>query len=251
MYSFQDKVIFVTGSSSGIGKSIILGFSELGASVIVHGNKNLVAAEQLVAQIVAKGKKALLVSGDVTNAKQVQKMVSKIEQEFGRVDVLVNNAGSMVKRSRIEDMEEELWEQIFNVNLKSAFLVTKSVVPLMKKQGKGRIINVTSIAARNGGGNGAVAYASAKGGLSTFTRGLAKELIADHIYVNGIAPGFIETPFHSNTSEEMRVNMTKQIPLGREGMPEEMVGAVLFLASDAASYITGEIIEVNGGLLMD
>ncbi|WP_413357178.1 3-oxoacyl-ACP reductase family protein [Robertmurraya sp. 2P01SA] len=251
MYSFQDKVVFVTGSSSGIGKSIVLGFSELGASVIVHGNRNIIEAEKLVEQINEKGNKALLVTGDVTDAQQINEMVAKIDQEFGRVDVLVNNAGSMVQRSKIEDMDEELWDRIFNVNVKSAFLVTKAVLPLMKKQAKGKIINVTSIAARNGGGGGAVAYASAKGALSTFTRGLAKELIEDHIYVNGIAPGFIGTPFHSNTSEEMKKNMEKQIPMKRVGAPEEMVGAILFLASDAASYITGEVIEVNGGLLMD
>lgn len=251
MYSFQDKVVFVTGSSSGIGKSIVLGFSEQGASVIVHGNRNISEAEKLVQEIIAKGNKALLVTGDVTDAQQINEMVAKIEKAFGRVDILVNNAGSMVQRSKIEDMDEELWDRVFNVNLKSAFLVTKAVLPLMKKQETGKIINVTSIAARNGGGGGAVAYASAKGGLSTFTRGLAKELIEDHIYVNGIAPGFIGTPFHSNTSEEMKQNMAKQIPMGRVGAPEEMVGAILFLASDAASYIIGEVIEVNGGLLMD
>jgi 3-oxoacyl-[acyl-carrier protein] reductase len=164
---------------------------------------------------------------------------------------LMNNAGSLIKRTKFEDLDEELWDRVMDVNLKSVYLVTKAVLPLMKEQGKGKIINVTSVAARNGGGIGALAYAASKGGVSTLTRGLAKELVQYHILVNAIAPGVITTPFHDRFSTpEMRKNMISQIPLGREGTPDETIGAALFLASSYADYITGEIIEVNGGQLM-
>ncbi|MBO8162111.1 MAG: SDR family oxidoreductase [Brevibacillus sp.] len=252
MYSFAGKVVWITGSSSGIGRAMAVAFAEHGADVIVHANKNITSAKKVVEEIQQKGRSAILVQGDVANARQVQQMVSEIENAFGRLDILVNNAGSMLQRCRIEEMDEALWDQVININLKSAFLVTKAILPIMKRQKQGKIINITSLAARNGGGFGAVAYAAAKGGLSTFTRGLAKELVEYNILVNGIGPGVIATPFHDRyTPEQMRLNAIKQIPLGREGTPEETVGAALFLASDYASFITGEIIEVNGGQLMD
>lgn len=252
MYSFLNKLVWVTGSSSGIGRSIALAFAEHGADVIVHGNSNITGAEQVAEEIRNMGRKAMVVHGDLSKAEKVQQIVTQIDKSFGKLDILVNNAGTMLKRCRIEDMDEELWDQVFDTNLKSAFLVTKSVLPIMKRQNHGNIINMTSLAARNGGGPGAVAYAAAKGGLSTFTRGLAKELVQYNIRVNGIGPGVIATAFHDRYSpEQMRQNALKLIPLGREGAPEETAGAALFLASDFASFITGEIIEINGGQLMD
>ena len=251
MDSFKGQVVWITGSSTGIGRSAAKEFSENGADVIVHANSNIDQAQSLVEEILSKGKRAFLVQGDVSNKEQVESMVEKIDQEFGKIDILVNNAGALIKRSRLEDLEEELWDQIMDVNLKSVYLVTKAVLPLMKKQGKGRIINITSIAAKNGGGAGSIAYAASKGGVSTLTKGLAKDLIEYNILVNAVAPGVITTPFHDKYSTlEQRAKAVEQIPMGREGTAEETVGSILFLASKYANYITGEIIEVNGGQLM-
>ncbi|SDQ16608.1 SDR family NAD(P)-dependent oxidoreductase [Virgibacillus salinus] len=252
MFTFENQVVWVTGSSTGIGRSIALAFAGHGAKVVVHGNSNIEKAEQVLNTIRAKGNKALLVKGDVTDRDQVESMVSEIKAHFDRIDVLINNAGTMVKRSEIASIDMESWKKIFDINVNSVLNVTQSVLPIMKEQRKGRIINITSIAARNGGGGGAVAYASAKAAVSTFTRGLAKEVVDDNIYVNGIAPGIIRTPFHDKYStKEMREKMASQVPMKREGEPEEIAGAAMYLASNYANYITGEIIEVNGGLLMD
>src|SRR5690606_12615062 len=158
-------------------------FAEHGADVIVHCNSSEAEAKQVVEEIEKMGRKALLVKGDVSNKDEVDNMVAQIKETFGRIDVLMNNAGSMVKRARLEELDEELFDRIINVNLKSVYLVTKAVVPMMKEQGKGRIINVTSVAARNGGGPGSLAYAASKGGVSTLTRGLAKDLVEYNILV--------------------------------------------------------------------
>ena len=252
MFSFEGKVVWVTGSSTGIGRAIAVKFAECGADVVVHGNSNAAEAEITLKEVQDKGAKAHLVIGDVTDRKQVDGMVEEIKIKFGRIDVLINNAGTMVQRARIEDLEIETLEKIININFTSVFHVTQAVLPLMKTHGQGNIINMTSIAARNGGGGGAVAYAAAKGAVSTFTRGLAKELAGNNIRVNGIAPGIITTPFHDRYSTpELRKAMASQVPLGREGTPEEIAGTAVYLASDIAGYITGEIIEVNGGLLTD
>jgi 3-oxoacyl-[acyl-carrier protein] reductase len=187
----------------------------------------------------------------VSNSGDVRRMTEEVEDRYGRIDVLVNNAGSLIERRTLEEMTEDLWDRVMEVNLKSVYLCSQAVLPLMKRQEKGRIINVTSVAARNGGGPGSAAYATAKGGVSTLTRAMAKELVADGVLVNGIAPGVIATPFHERfTPPKVRDQIAQGIPLGREGTPEETVGAVLFLASSAADYLVGEIIEINGGLLM-
>ncbi|QBP42622.1 SDR family NAD(P)-dependent oxidoreductase [Paenisporosarcina antarctica] len=252
MFSFTEKVVWVTGSSTGIGRAIALEFAEHGATVIVHGNSNPEEANITLREVQKRNSNAILVLGDVTDRNQVDQMVAEIKNKYDRIDILINNAGSMVKRSKIEDLDQDTLEKIINTNFTSVFHVTQSVLPLMKQQEKGVIVNMTSIAARNGGGVGAVAYAAAKAAVSTLTRGLAKELVNDNIRVNGIAPGIVTTPFHDQFSTpELRERMAGQVPLGREGTPKEVAGAALYLASDYASYITGEIIEVNGGLLMD
>jgi 3-oxoacyl-[acyl-carrier protein] reductase len=248
---FSDEVVWVTGSSTGIGRAIALGFAEEGCRVVVHYNSSEHKAQEVADQIGKLGGETLLVKGDVSDSGDVRRMAGEIENRYGGLDVLVNNAGSLIERRTLEEMTEDLWDRVMEVNLKSVYLCSQAVLPLMKRQGKGRIINVTSVAARNGGGPGSVAYATAKGGVSTLTRAMAKELVADGVLVNGIAPGVIATPFHERfTSPEVRDQITRGIPLGREGTPEETVGAVLFLASSAADYLVGEIIEVNGGLLM-
>jgi 3-oxoacyl-[acyl-carrier protein] reductase len=248
---FSEEVAWVTGSSTGIGRAVAEGFAEQGCRVVVHYNASEDEAREVVEQIESSGGKAALVGGDVSDAGEVKRMVAEIEDRYGRLDILVNNAGSLIERSTLEEMTEDLWDRVMQVNLKSVYLCSQAVLPIMKRQGSGRIINVTSIAARNGGGPGSVAYATAKGGVSTLTRAMAKELISDGILVNGVAPGVITTPFHDRfTPPEMRQGMARSIPMGREGTPEETAGAVLFLASSWADYIVGEIIEVNGGQLM-
>jgi 3-oxoacyl-[acyl-carrier protein] reductase len=219
--------------------------------VAVHYNRSEDEAREVIEQISSSGGEAMLVGGDVSDAGEVERMAREIEDRYGRIDVLVNNAGSLIERRNFSEMTEDLWDRVMSVNLKSVFLCSKAVLPMMKRQGRGRIINMTSVAARNGGGPGSAAYASAKGGVSTLTRAMAKELVSENILVNGVAPGIITTPFHDRfTPPDVRERMTAVIPIGREGTPEEVAGAVLFLASPWANYLVGEIIEVNGGQLM-
>jgi 3-oxoacyl-[acyl-carrier protein] reductase len=252
MYIFEGKIVWITGSSTGIGRAAALEFARLGANIIVHGNRNIDKAKEVAAEIEAMGRQALVVQGDVGSREQVERMTAEVAQAFGRVDILMNNAGSLIKRARLEDLDEALWDETMNVNLKSVYLVTKAALPLLKKSPKGKIINVTSIAARNGGGYGSMAYSASKGAVSTLTRGMAKDLIEYQITVNAISPGTITTPFHDQfTPPDIRAKALTTIPMGREGTPQETIGAAIFLASPYADYITGEIIEVNGGQLMD
>jgi 3-oxoacyl-[acyl-carrier protein] reductase len=248
---FSEEVAWVTGSSTGIGRAAAVALAEQGCRVVVHYNRSEDEAREVVERISSSGGEAMLVGGEVADAGEVKRIVGEIENRYGRVDVLVNNAGSLIERRSFSEMTEDLWDRVMAVNLKSVFLCSQAVLPVMKRQGKGRIINVTSVAARNGGGPGSAAYATAKGGVSTLTRAMAKELVGEGILINGVAPGIITTPFHDRfTPPEMREVMTSGIPIGREGTPEEVAGAVVFLASPAADYLVGEIIEVNGGQLM-
>ena len=248
---FSEEVAWVTGSSTGIGRAAALALAEQGCRVVVHYNRSEDEAREAEREIKASGGDAALVGGDVADAGEVERMVGEIEDRFGRLDVLVNNAGSLIERRTLTEMTEDLWDRVMAVNLKSVYLCSQAVLPMMRRQARGRIINMTSVAARNGGARGSVAYATAKGGVSTLTRAMAKELVGEGILVNGVAPGIITTPFHDRfTPPEMRESMTAAIPIGREGTPEEVAGAVVFLASPAADYLVGEIIEVNGGQLM-
>lgn len=248
---FSEEVAWVTGSSTGIGAASAVALAHQGCRVAVHYNRSEDEAQEVMEKITASGGDAMLVGGDVSDAGEVERMAREVEERYGRLDVLVNNAGSLIERRSFSEMTEDLWDRVISVNLKSVFLCSKAVLPMMKRQGSGRIINMTSVAARNGGGPGSAAYASAKGGVSTLTRAMAKDLVSDNILVNGVAPGVITTPFHDRfTPPDVRENMAAAIPMGREGTPEEVAGAVLFLASPWANYLVGEIIEVNGGQLM-
>jgi len=250
--AFSGEVAWVTGSSTGIGRAVAEGLAREGCRVAVHYNISEGEAREVVNGIEGSGGEAMLVGGDVSDGGEVRRMADEIEDRFGRLDILVNNAGSLLERRSLEEMTEDLWDRVMEVNLKSVYLCSQAVLPVMKRQGRGRIVNITSVAARNGGGPGSVAYATAKGGVSTLTRAMAKELVADNILVNGVAPGVITTPFHDRfTPPDVREKMAGAIPIGREGTPEETAGAVVFLASSAADYLVGEIIEVNGGQLMD
>ena len=248
---FSEEVAWVTGSSTGIGRAAAVALAEQGCRVVVHYNQSEDEAREVVEEITSSGGEAMLVGGDVSEAGEVERMVGEIEDRYGRLDILVNNAGSLIERRSFSEMTEDLWDRVVDVNLKSVFLCSHAVLPMMKRRGKGKIINMTSVAARNGGGPGSAAYASAKGGVSTLTRAMAKELVSDNILVNGVAPGVITTPFHDRfTPPDVRETLAGGIPIGREGTPEEVAGAVVFLASGAADYLVGEIIEVNGGQLM-
>ena len=250
--TFSGEVAWVTGSSKGIGRAIAVGLAEAGCDVVVHYNSSEDEAREVVEKVEAAGRQGFAVRGDVSDSDDMGRMVAEVEENFGRVDVLVNNAGGFVERRTFEEMTEELWDRIMAVNLKSVYLVSQAVLPLMKRQGGGRIVNISSIAARNGGSADSIAYSTAKGGVSTLTRGMAKSFAGDNILVNAVAPGRIDTPLHDVfTPDEKREQAAQGIPLKREGTPEEVSAAVVFLASPKAGYLLGEVIEVNGGLLMD
>jgi len=249
---FKDRVALITGASSGIGRATAEAMAREGARVGVNYCKNQTGAEQTAETIRKAGGEALVVRADVTRAAEVLVMVDAVRKEWGPIDILVNNAGDLIARHSLADMTEEYWDQIMALNLKSAFLCVRAVWQEMAEHKTGCIINVTSIAARNGGGPGAAAYAAAKGGLLTYTKSLAKELAPYGVRVNGIAPGVIATPYHQRYSPgEVFQRFVASIPLGRAGTSEEVADVIVFLASPAARYITGETIEVNGGMLMD
>ncbi len=249
---FDGKVALITGSGTGIGRATAIEFARNGAGVVVNYNVSAPAANEVIDFIKAEGGKAIAVQADITRKKDVDRLIQTALDTFHGIDILVNNAGTLVERKTIEATSEELWDKIMDVNLKSVYLCTQAVIPIMKKKGSGRIINVTSVAARNGGGLGAGHYSAAKAGVLTLTKNLAKELAPTGILVNGISPGVIATRYHDIfTSPENRANAIKSIPLGREGKPEEVAYAILFLASEFATYILGETLEINGGIWMD
>jgi len=255
MQNYMDltgKVAIVTGASSGIGHATALSLAKCGAAVAVNYHNNEIGAELLRKQIVANGGKAVAIQADVTVASDVESLVKRTVEEFGTVDILVNNAGSLIERLRLLEMSEERWDQVVDLNLKSAFLCCKAVASLMMERKTGAIINLSSIAGRNGGALGSLHYSSAKGGLISFTKGLAKELAPFGIRVNAVSPGVIDTPYHEQfSSPEMMKNYVNAIPLGRVGNSEDVAKVIAFLASDASGYLVGETIEVNGGMYMD
>ncbi|WP_232662067.1 SDR family NAD(P)-dependent oxidoreductase [Pseudonocardia sp. TRM90224] len=251
LLDFSGQVVLVTGGGTGIGAAVARGFAACGAQVVVHYNRSREAAEKVVAAIVEAGGNASSVSADLTQPGAADTLVDGVVAQHGRLDVLVNNAGDLLRRTPTTEMTDEQFASVLNLNMTSVFAMCRRVVPVMRGQGGGAIVNVTSIAARTGGAGGSVVYATSKGAVSTFTHGLAKEVAPDGIRVNAISPGVISTPFHErHTSEPMMDAMVATIPMGRTGLPEECVGATLFLASPAMSgYITGQVLEINGGQL--
>jgi 3-oxoacyl-[acyl-carrier protein] reductase len=244
----KGKVALVTGGARDIGRAVSLALAGSGASVAVNYNTSEDRANDLVREIEQSGGKAIAVRGDVTQSSDVARIVSSVTDTFGgKIDVLVNNAGGLLARKKLDEMDEAFWDAVMAINLKSVFLVTKAVVPVMPDGAA--IVNLASLAARDGGGGGAIAYSSAKGAVLTFTRGLSKELAPKKIRVNCVSPGMIDTTFHDTfTSPEIRKAVAGRTSVGREGTPEDVANAVLFLASDASAYITGESIEINGGI---
>jgi len=251
-FDLNGKVALVTGSSSGIGRAAAEALAASGARVAINFHRNEAGAEAARAAITEAGGKAIAVQADVTRASDVESMVKQTVAEFGPIDILVNNAGSLIERLRILELSEERWDEAIDLNLKSAFLCCRAVAASMMERKTGAIINVSSIAGRNGGALGSIHYSTAKGGVITFTKGLAKELAPFGIRVNAISPGVIDTPYHEQfSSAEMMKTYVGMIPLGRIGKPAEVAQVVCFLASDAAGYLAGETIEINGGMFMD
>ena len=222
--------------------------ADLGAKVALSYHRNRQGAEETRDRIVAAGGRAIALAGDVRRAADVRALVDRTATELGPIDILVNNAGSLVARFGILEITEERLNEIVALNFTSAVLASQAVAASMIERRRGAIINVVSIAGHNGGGPGASLYASSKAALASFTKGLAKELAPQGVRVNAVSPGVIDTPFHEVFSTpEMIQNFVKMIPLGRVGTPQECATVIAFLASDAASYVVGETIEVNGG----
>lgn len=245
------KVALITGASSGIGAATATLLAALGARVAIGYHRNREGAETVRDAIAGAGGKAIAIQADVRRADQIRALVQTTVGQLGPIDILINNAGSLVQRQKVLELTEERWDEIMNLNLKSAMLCTQAVAASMIERKTGAIVNIVSIAGRNGGGPGAGCYATAKGGLITFTKSLAKELAPHGVRVNGVSPGVIDTPFHEVFSTpEMIRNFVTGIPLGRVGTSMECANVIAFLASDAASYVVGETIEVNGGQLM-
>ena len=245
------RVALVTGASSGIGAATAVTLADLGAKVALSYHRNREGAEETRDRIVAAGGTAIALPADVRRAEDIRALVQRARAELGPIDILVNNAGSLVARFGIAEITEERLNEIVGLNFTSAVLASQAVAASMIERKRGAIINVVSIAGHNGGGPGASLYASSKAALTTFTKGLAKELAPQGIRVNAVSPGVIDTPFHEVFSTpEMIQNFVKMIPLGRVGTAQECATVIAFLASDAASYIVGETIEVNGGQLM-
>jgi len=241
--------VLITGSSSGIGAATAVLFGRQGCFVGVHYFQTAEGAKKTLKQV-KQGGDGLLLCADVRDKKQVEEMVEQFAQKAGGIDVLVNNAGSLIKREPIESATVDYHEDIFATNVRSIFLVTRAALPYLKKS-KGNIVNIGSVAGHTGGGYGAGLYAGAKAAVATETMAMAAEFAKYGIRVNSVLPGFIETRFHQRFSDaRRRKEVAEQTPLGRNGTAEDIANAVLFLASEAASFITGEYIAVNGGLYM-
>jgi|SRR5579863_4287585 len=254
MQNYMDltgRVALVTGASSGIGAATAEIFADLGARVAIGYFRNRKGAGQVHDRIRAAGGTAVAVGGDMRKPSEVRSVVERAAAELGPIDILINNAGSLVKRLPLSQLTEEGLDDILNVNLKSAVICSQAAAPSMIERQRGVIVNVVSIAAHNGGGPGAGPYAASKAALLSFTKSMAKELAPHGIRVNAISPGVIDTPFHEVFSTpEMIANFVKTIPMGRVGHSMECAKVIAFLASDAASYMTGETVEVNGGQFM-
>jgi 3-oxoacyl-[acyl-carrier protein] reductase len=248
MAELTEKIALVTGGARDIGRATCVRLAELGATVVVNYRSNRAEADETLALISAKGGKGVLAQGDVLKAAELAAVVDVARKAGdGSIDILVNNAGGLVARKTVAEMDEAFWDQVIALNLKSVFLATKAALPYFRDGGA--IVNFSSQAARDGGGAGASAYASAKAGVSNFTRAMAKELAARKIRVNAISPGMIATKFHDTfTKAEVRTRVAGMTPLGREGRAEEVADAVAYLASPRASFINGESLEINGGV---
>jgi 3-oxoacyl-[acyl-carrier protein] reductase len=247
------KVCLVTGASRGIGAAVARGLGACGASVMVHYRSGRLEAEAIAASIEREGGSARIVQGDIASVDTPDRLIAETVAAFGRLDVLINNAGDQISRVSLANVADELFDRHVAINIRPVFAACRAAVRQFRKQGGGgNIINVSSVAARTGGGGGSAIYAGAKAFMSTFSRSIAKELAAEHIRVNVVSPGVIATDMQDRvTSPEQLKAVTTQIPMGRVGAPDDCVGTFLYLCSDRLSgYVTGQVVEINGGLLM-
>lgn len=247
MVDLKNKLAVVSGGARDIGRAICLQLAQSGASVAFCYHSSAQQADETTECLQKYGVKALAVAADVTRQQEVEAFFSQVQQTMQQpIDILVNNAGGMVARKKILEMDEEFWDLVIDLNLKSTFLMTKAALPLMRDGGS--IVNVSSQAGRDGGGPGSLAYATSKGAIITFTRGLAKELGPRKIRVNAVCPGMTRTTFHDTfTTPEVRQRVASMTPLGREGEASEVGALVTYLASPDASYVNGSCIDINGG----
>ncbi|MEI4788959.1 3-oxoacyl-[acyl-carrier-protein] reductase [Bacillus sp. FJAT-53060] len=243
-----NKTAIVTGASRGIGRSIAIDLAKNGANVVVNYSGNEVKANEVVDEIKALGQQAFAVKADVSNAEEVQALMKQTIDTFGSIDILVNNAG-ITKDNLLMRMKENEWDDVININLKGVFNCTKAVTRQMMKQRSGRIINLASVVGVCGN-PGQANYVAAKAGVIGLTKTTAKELASRHITVNAVAPGFISTDMTDKLDDNVQSEMLKQIPLARFGAPEDISNVVVFLASEGSGYMTGQTIQVDGGMVM-
>jgi len=245
------KVAIVTGSSQGIGRTVAELLADCGASLVINSHSNPIALEALADSVRKKGTRVKTVIADVTKRNDAQKLIDAA-LELGGIDILVNNVGGLVRRIPVAEFNEDHYQQVIDINLKTAFLMSHLVISHMRDKRSGKIINIASQAAHDGGGPGSAVYSASKGAVLTLTKSLAKELVPFGIHVNAVSPGFIaHTVFHqTHTAKKIHDRIPSLVPLGRKGEPDDVAHAVLFLASDLSDYITGQTIEVNGGLYM-
>ena len=248
MSDLQGKTAIVTGGSRDIGRSCSVKLGEQGCNVVVNYNSNKDAADETVSAVEAAGGKAIAVKGDMTQKADVDNLVSETVKAFGNdIHVLVNNVGGLVARKKLEEMDEAFFNQVMFLNLNSTFLTTQAVVPHMPAGSS--IVNLASLAGRDGGGGGASAYSTSKGAVITFTRSMAKELGPDGIRCNALCPGMIDTTFHDTfTPDAVRKNVENSVPMRRQGHPDDCADTVVYLASNKSAYITGANIDINGGM---
>ena len=244
----EGKVAFVTGASRGIGRAIALTLAEAGADVAVNYAGNAAAAEEVAAEIRKMGRRALILQGDVSQTEAAAAMLDSVVAEFGRCDILVNNAG-ITRDGLLMRMKEEDWDAVLNTNLKGVFNCTKAALKYMMKQRSGKIVNIASVVGIMGNA-GQANYAAAKAGCIGFTKSVAKEVASRGITVNAVAPGLIATDMTSVLPDKVIEEMAAGIPLKRAGQPVDVAKAVLFLVSDDAAYITGQTLNVDGGMVM-
>lgn len=244
----KNRVALVTGASRGIGRAVAIELAANGAEVIINYHGNINAAEDVLSEITRSGGRGTIIRADVSNPEEVSLMLAEVKSTFGRLDILVNNAG-ITRDTLLLRMKSEDWERVLDTNLTGAFNCTKEALKLILKSENGCIINISSVVGQIGN-PGQCNYSAAKAGLMGFTKSLARELAGKNIRVNAIAPGFIETDMTSVLSGEIRDKLMGQIPLGKLGCPEDVANAVLFLVSPAAGYITGQTINVDGGMVM-
>ncbi len=247
--SFNNLTALVTGASSGIGEATSIALAREGANILIHYNSKLAEADAVLKKVRAYDVEAELVQADLTTIEGTLKLSKFAENKA--IDILVNNAGSLIARTKVLEFTPELWEKVMMLNLTSAFFVSQAVLKGMVERKHGIIVNVSSAAARFGGGVGALAYATAKGAISTMTKGLTKEFAPLNIRVNAVSPGTVDTNYHKSFSTPRGLDGVRAAtPVGRLGTPDEIAGTIVFLCSDRASFIHGQVIEVNGGFLM-